>query len=298
MASKKGLGSGVSGLGPRDVGTGAASAPSTSGEAEGSETRDAGVGFPPLRSGGGSVSGANTGGGGVPGGRCSVAAAQTRAEGTGVASAPSTSGEAEGSKDTGAPPSRIDSEPAEGSAKHLPPTSEGVKQSDDIMAWLLAHGYELIKSDDLAKREPTPAAKPTQTFENPPEDLMEPFEFQGPPDGYDRILVQVTKSDLEQGVNKAAMLQMEGWVVEKRFFDGAMLRLKRPKAAVEADRKRRLAEYKGWLQPRKIAAPANEDGKVVGTPIAEAVETSPEVFTTDEILNMSRTGHVPSAAEG
>lgn len=171
----------------------------------------------------------------------------------------------------------------------------GAPSDTSILDWLNSHGYDIVKRDES---EPAP---PVKVFENPPEDLFEGFEYTGPPDGYERIIVQVTKHDMEDGVLKVPMLRKDGWGIDKVFLDGQIVRMKMPAEKLAAIRGERDRVYRGWLGKRKFGAPGDvvdpKTGRALGTAIEAQVVPNGEEYTTEQILEMSRTGIVPPAMD-
>jgi hypothetical protein len=71
--------------------------------------------------------------------------------------------------------------------------------------------------------------------------------------------------------------------------------MKKPRKLVQADREKRVNQYRAWLKPQPIDAPSSAGGK--GTKISNNVEQSGEVFTTEEIMRMTQSGIVPPVVD-
>lgn len=154
----------------------------------------------------------------------------------------------------------------------------------NVQAWLESHP----PLPDTASE--APAAPSVTTFENPPEDLYKDFNYNGPPDDYERIIVQVSEDDIKAGRHKVFDLKKDGWVVEKTFLDGAIVRMKMPRDMLAKLRKQRHDQYLGYLRGgvrgKKLADP--ETGKVPRQEIEFDVEPEGAPMTTEQILNLSR----------
>ena len=153
-----------------------------------------------------------------------------------------------------------------------------------IFDWLDSHGY-------LVRQDIPHEAEEQNAFENPGNVAFTGFDYDGPPDGFERILCQVTKVDVDSGILKIPFLQREGWVIDQVFLDGAMIRLKIPKEVLAVTVGRRAEMYAGWLDRRRLDPPTaalarGPSGGQLGTPITAVVEPEGEPVTTEQVVRI------------
>ncbi len=158
---------------------------------------------------------------------------------------------------------------------------------DELTAMVQANVQKWL-DDHPPVAEAPQAPGPVRTFENPPEELFENFEYAGAPDEFERIIVQVSEDDVKAGRHKVFDLKKEGWVVEKTFLDGVIVRMKMPREQLAKLRKGREDQYLGYLRGLGKSAPANpETGKVQGTGIDIDIAPEGPALTTEEIMRLS-----------
>jgi hypothetical protein len=159
---------------------------------------------------------------------------------------------------------------------------------DELNAMVAANVQKWLQEHPPAPAGSEPSGA-VSTYENPPEDGFEGFEHSGQPDGFERVLIQVSEDDLKAGRNKVYDFRRDGWVVEKTFLEGAIVRMKLPKEKLDALRKQRLDQYIAYYRGLRKAAPVNPDtGKVQGSGISVAIEDEGPAMSTEEILNLTR----------
>ncbi len=153
-----------------------------------------------------------------------------------------------------------------------------------LFDWLNSHGF-------LVRQDIPHGAEEQNAYENPGNVAFTGFDYDGPPDGFERILAQVSKLDLDSGILKVPFLQREGWAIDKVFLDGAMFRLKIPKEILAATVAGRARLYAGWLDRRTLDPPAQalargSSGGQLGSPITAVVEPEGAPITTEQVISI------------
>ena len=127
---------------------------------------------------------------------------------------------------------------------------------------------------------PPPSAENITSFENAPAEVFEGFEYNGPDDGMERIQVQVTKDDIDAGRFKVVDLQRDGWVIDKSFLGGHLIRMKMPKEMLAKLRKGREDEYLRMLGGPQLPI-KDADFKV--TPEGPSITTEQVIVLTGKV---------------